>query len=120
MNPDISSFASSQASAIALVQEKLPELKDYPSDQLPPKSIKTEQTENGVYVAFVQEGSGRAFISARCFLVDSEKNITVSGTYSPKPEEGYSGVFSAKICAPVPRTTQIDSTPSDTAPAVEK
>lgn len=47
---------------IAYLQKKYPELKEYPSDNLPPRSIVSEKADEGWYVAFVQEGSGRPII----------------------------------------------------------
>jgi hypothetical protein len=73
-----------EAAAIKLIQNKYPELKAYPSDNLPPKSIKTEKADGGWDVAFVQEGSGVPVILAKCFFVDNAGAITAAGVYSPK------------------------------------
>lgn len=86
----------SEAEAISMVKEQYPELKDYPSNTLPPRSVRTEQAEAGWYVAFIQEGSGRPIISARCYLVNRE----VSGNGSYEPQAGPDDVkrFSIRLC----------------------
>lgn len=66
----------SRSEAISYLQDKYPELKEYPSDNLPPKSIRTEKDKDDWYVAFVQEGSGRPIISAKCYRIKSDKSIT--------------------------------------------
>jgi hypothetical protein len=60
---------------IQLLKDIHPELKDYPSDGLPPKSIKSEFKDDVWYIGFLQEGSGVPIISARCFSVDSDNVI---------------------------------------------
>ena len=69
-NPDLSDNG-----IIQLLKNVYPELKDYPSDGLPPKSIKSEYKDNMWYIGFVQEGSGVPIISARCFSVNSDNVI---------------------------------------------
>jgi hypothetical protein len=49
--------------AVQIIQNEYPEMKKYPGDQLPPESIRTETSDDGWYVAFVEEGSGRPIIS---------------------------------------------------------
>jgi len=88
----------SENEAIYAIQAKNPELKEYPSNQLPPKSIKTEKAENGWYVGFMQEGSGRPVLAVKCFLIDDKQNITVVGEYVPALGADESGVFSPKTC----------------------
>lgn len=66
----------SKDEAIEYLQDKYPELKEYPSDDLPPRSIRTEKDKDDWYVAFVQEGSGRAIISAKCYRIMPNKTIT--------------------------------------------
>jgi hypothetical protein len=70
-------------SAIGLVKAKYPELVGYPSDGLPPRSIGSEDSSEGWYLAFIQNGSGRPILSARCFLVSDEGNVTPTGQYEP-------------------------------------
>ena len=73
----------SESQAVELVKNAHPEFRGYPSDGLPPRSIRTEQKGDSWYVAFVQEGSGRPIISARCFLVSTDESISDIGEYSP-------------------------------------
>jgi len=73
-----------ESEAISLLKAAFPEFKNYPNDNLPPQSIQTKQASNGWYVAFVQEGSGRPILEAKCFLVRQDKTITSIGEYSPK------------------------------------
>lgn len=92
--------SNSYDDAVELIKEQYPELKDYPSDSLPPKSIKTEKASDGWYVAFVQEGSGRPILSAKCFFVDNQNNIMSMRTYNPSIEEDSTAEFSPKTCTP--------------------
>ena len=73
--------------AISLLKAAYPEFKNYPNDNLPPQSIQTKQASNGWYVAFVQEGSGRPILEAKCFLVGDDKTTTSIGEYVPKVGE---------------------------------
>jgi hypothetical protein len=77
----------SESEAISLLKAVYPEFKNYPNDNLPPQSIQTKQAVNGWYVAFVQEGSGRPILEAKCFLVTSDKTLTSLGVYAPKVGE---------------------------------
>ena len=76
-----------ESEAISLLKATYPEFKNYPNDNLPPQSIQTKQASNGWYVAFVQEGSGRPILEAKCFLVTVDKTITSIGEYAPKVGE---------------------------------
>jgi len=89
-----------KATAVQIIKSEFPELKVYPGDQLPPKSIQTEKSDDGWYVAFVQEGSGRPVISAKCFFVDNRKNIMSIRTYTPEIGDDSPEIFSAKTCTP--------------------
>ncbi len=84
---------------IAELKKEFPELRDYPSDALPPRAIKTERVGEGWYVAFVQEGSGRPVISATCFLVDDDLKIVSKKTYTPTVEEDSTAPFSPITCS---------------------
>src|SRR5665647_1838019 len=79
--------ALSESEAISLLKAAYPEYKNYPNDNLPPQSIQTKQASNGWYVAFVQEGSGRPILEAKCFLVKDDKTIICLGEYVPKAGE---------------------------------
>jgi hypothetical protein len=76
-----------ESEAISLLKATYPEYKNYPNDNLPPKSIQTKQTSNGWYVAFVQEGSGRSILEAKCYFVKDDKSIAFIGKYLPKVGE---------------------------------
>lgn len=66
----------SKAKAVIQIKAKYPELKDYPSDKLPPRSIVVEQEQNNLYAAFIQMGSGKpTILEARCFLVKLDNTI---------------------------------------------
>ncbi|MFA6382465.1 MAG: hypothetical protein WCX08_04330 [Candidatus Buchananbacteria bacterium] len=88
--------AISESAAIEIIRNQFPEMGDYPSDNLPPKSIKTEPADGGWYVAFIQEGSGVPVISARCFLVKNDKSL-MQRKYD-SPGNILAGDFSAKEC----------------------
>lgn len=66
--------------AVRLVQENYPDLNKYPADTFPVRSIRTERSSDGWYVAFIQEGSGVPIISARCYHVGNDRNVTLTGT----------------------------------------
>jgi hypothetical protein len=89
-----------EATAVQIIKSEFPELKGYPSNQLPPKSIRTEKSDDGWYVAFIQEGSGRPVISAKCYFVDTTKNILNIKTYTPEIGDDSPEKFSAKTCTP--------------------
>ncbi len=65
--------------AIRILQETYPDLVDYPSGGLPPRSIRTEQAPNGWYIAFIQEGSGLPILSARCYYVGNNQTTRQTG-----------------------------------------
>jgi len=95
----------SEAVAIETIKNQFPEFKEYPSDKLAPTSIKTEKVGGGWYVAFVQEGSGRPIISATCFLVDNQKNISSKEIYNPTVAEDSNAKFSPVTCSPISFTS---------------
>jgi hypothetical protein len=90
----------SESTAIETIKNQFPEFKEYPSDKLAPKSIKTEKATDGWYVAFVQEGSGRPILSAKCYLIDNQKNIVSEKTYNPAIGEDSTAEFSPITCTP--------------------
>ncbi len=90
----------SESEAISILKIANPEFKDYPNNNLAPQSIKTEKMTDGWYIAFIQEGSGRPIISAKCFLIDNQKNILSMRQYNPKVEENSNAEFSPKTCTP--------------------
>jgi hypothetical protein len=66
--------------AIRIAQDARPELKGDPSDTFPPRSIRTERSPEGWYVACIQEGSGLSILSAWCYCVGNDRNVTLTGT----------------------------------------
>jgi flagellar basal body-associated protein FliL len=76
-----------ESEAISLLKAAYPESRNYPNENLPPQSIQTKQATNGWYVAFVQEGSGRPVLEAKCFLVTDDNTITSIGEYVPEVGE---------------------------------
>lgn len=97
-----------EAKAIALVKMNFPEYQDYPSDELPPRLIISEKVDDGWYLAFVQEGSGRLIISARCFLVKNDESVIGNGWYEPDLGDDVVGDFSPRTC----RVSDASITPS--------
>jgi hypothetical protein len=89
--------------AVSILKIRYTEFKDYPNEGLPPQSIRTEKAAGGWYVAFIQEGSGRPIISAKCYFIDNMRSITGSGVYVPAVGEDSFGDFSAKACSPSSR-----------------
>jgi hypothetical protein len=85
-----------ESKAISILKFSYPEYKNYPNDNLPPQSIRTEKGINGWYVAFVQEGSGRPLLGAKCFFVNNKEGIRVIGEFNPAIEDID---FSIKTCS---------------------
>jgi hypothetical protein len=73
----------SQSEAILLIKNSYPELKEYPNESFPQKSIRTEKLGNKWYVSFILHGSGVPIINAKCFFVDNKNNVTFIGEYKP-------------------------------------
>ncbi len=88
---------STKSEAISLLKATYPEYKNYPNDNLPPQSIQTKQVSNGWYVAFVQEGSGRPILEAKCFQVKDDQTIMLIGEYVPKVGEDRYDLFGEDI-----------------------
>jgi hypothetical protein len=84
--------------AVAVLQSRYPEFREYPSDNLPPRSIRTENAADGVYVAFVQEGSGVPIISAQCFLVHDNRTIEKTGVYGTAYNITFPSEFKVERC----------------------
>jgi hypothetical protein len=84
--------------AIRILKEKYPEFKDYPNYKLIPQVIQTESSREGLYVAFVQEGSGRPILYATCFFVKNDGATSKVGEYLPKIGEDKMS-FSLKTCS---------------------
>ncbi|MFW6286037.1 MAG: hypothetical protein ACOC16_02850 [Nanoarchaeota archaeon] len=73
-----------ESEAISILKNTYLEFGNYPNDNLPPQSISTEKDPNGWYVAFVQEGSGRPILGAKCFFVKNDKTIRILGEFNPE------------------------------------
>lgn len=91
----------SEVKAIETIKSKYPELKEYPTDKLAPKTIKTEKATDGWYIAFIQEGSGVPVISAECFWVKNDDSV-IEIKYIPQ-DKIINGEFSAKECRIIER-----------------
>lgn len=98
----------SESRAIATIKNTFPELNDYPSDQLPPRSIKTEKADNGWYVGFVQEGSGRPIISAKCFFVDNNKSVAKISEFNPNINDNALNISPKTCTAILPNDNQTE------------
>jgi hypothetical protein len=84
-----SESVTSAREAIALIQEKNPELKGYPSDNLPPKTIDSVQTATGWLLGFYTLGSGLpGILSAKCYAVTTDGTITKTGQFSANGKGG--------------------------------
>ncbi len=82
----------------AYLQGKYPELLST-GGGLVPRSITIERVGTDWYVAYVQNGSGRPIISARCFRVASDAKVTEQ-SYTV-PLEDRATKFSAVTCRTV-------------------
>lgn len=86
----------SEKTAIESIKEKFPEFTEYPNDLLAPKSIKTEKSFNGWYIAFIQEGSGLPILDAHCYFINNRNDI--SEIKYTKVSGALVSNFSAKEC----------------------
>ncbi len=72
----------SEEEATALVKKQYPELSDFPSDNLPPRIIQSQQINGEWYLAFVTQGSGvDKVIDAKCFFVGLAQKVSHIGDY---------------------------------------
>jgi len=95
LKPEIKTIDENES--VQILKDNYPEFKNYPNDNFPPKAIYTENSAEGWYVAFVQEGSGRPIINATCFLVKNDGSLSKTGEYNPQiiaPRK-----FSIKTCS---------------------
>jgi hypothetical protein len=73
----------SSEQAINLVKDKYPELNDYPSDNLPPKTIETEVVDDEWLIGFYTWGSGLpGILKAECYSVSNNGLIAKTGEFS--------------------------------------
>lgn len=73
-------------------------MSDFPYEGLPPKSIVVEESQDDWYIAFIQEGSGRPIIEARCFIVKPGGEIIENGRFIPESDNIGDLNFSAREC----------------------
>ena len=83
--------------AIQLVKNRYRDLNDYPSEDQWPKTIDTKSAPDGMYVGFMQLGSGVPIISAECFFVGNNRSVRQIGTYNIK-NQGMIMNFSLETC----------------------
>jgi len=86
-------LAVSEAKAIEMIKNRFPELKEYPGVT---KLIKTEKSDDGWYVSFIQEGLGTQISDARCYWVKNN-NKMFSKDYTPQAPD-FIGRFSLEQC----------------------
>lgn len=84
--------------SVIQIKKKFSELRDYPSNKLPPRSIIIEESQNDLFIAFIQNGSGRPILEARCFLVKSDGTIIDNGKSVPGLDNNDNLYFSAREC----------------------
>jgi hypothetical protein len=68
--------------AIQLVKNRYRDLNEYPSEDMWPKTIETKSASDGMYIGFMQLGSGVPIISAECFFVGNNRSVRHVGTYN--------------------------------------
>lgn len=80
---------TSMNEAISHIKEVKPELRNFPSDNLPPTRIETKEVENGWLLGFYTEGSGLpGILKAECYLVKNSGDITATGKFSAGGKAG--------------------------------
>lgn len=80
---------SSADDAIKRVQKMESSLRDYPSDNLPPKRIAQEEIKDGWLLGFYMEGSGLpGILAASCYRVMNDGTITSTGFFSANGQPG--------------------------------
>lgn len=91
---------SSSDEAIMIVQEIYPELRTYPSDNLPIKRIVSESSPKGWLVGFNKEGSGLpGILKAQCYFISKYGEISLTGEFAAKGMGGPVGLDLA-TCSP--------------------
>jgi heat shock protein HslJ len=95
----ISADPQTDEQAVTLVKKAYPFYEDYPSDNLPPKSIEVEKTSEGWRVGMYMEGSGlQGILKANCFLVASSGAVIETGIFQG---EGPAKRINLATCTPV-------------------
>ena len=87
--------------AVSYLEQMYPEVRGYASgaNELPSKSVSVEKSDNDWYVAFVQEGSGRPIIGAKCFLIRSDDTV-IEREFTASIDDANTN-FSAQKCSTV-------------------
>lgn len=84
--------------AIALVKKSYPAYAEYPSNNLPPKSVEVINTPAGWRVGMYVEGSGvRGILKANCFLVSRSGIVSETGFFNG---EGPALSINLSTCTP--------------------
>jgi hypothetical protein len=84
--------------AVALVKKSYPAFQDYPSDNLPPKTIEATSTPEGWRVGMYMNGSGLpGILRADCFLVTASGKVTQIGFFNG---EGPAKSINLATCTP--------------------
>ncbi|MFA6338454.1 MAG: hypothetical protein WCW87_00095 [Candidatus Paceibacterota bacterium] len=98
LNEKIMPVNFSEDQAIAMVKARYPEFADYPSNDLPPKTVMTTFDVNGWYVAFIKKGLVFPVVGANCFLVKGDSSIVENGKFTPDNSTISKEDFSPKTC----------------------
>lgn len=80
-----------ETEAISVVKDRYPELRTYPGDTLPPKTINaTRLSDNsGWGLVFAENGSGLpGILKARCFTVSDDRTLKSTGTFTRTGNQG--------------------------------
>jgi hypothetical protein len=92
------SAVSTGDQAVALIKKTYPAFTDYPSDNLPPKSIEVISVQEGWRVGMYMEGSGLpGILKADCFLVTKEGVVSETGIFGG---EGPAKAINLETCTP--------------------
>ncbi len=84
--------------AVASVKKTYPKYQDYPSDNLPPKTIEVVESEEGWRVGMYVRGSGLpGILSADCFIVSRTGAVTENGFFNG---EGPAAAINLATCTP--------------------
>lgn len=84
--------------AVMLVKKTYPQYADYPSDNLPPKSVEVVGVEEGFRVGMYVHGSGLpGILQANCFLITKLGGVTESGFFNG---EGPATSINLQTCTP--------------------
>ncbi len=79
----------SSEEAVAFLKTKHPELKSYPSDNLPPKRIEVKDVGTGWQVGFYSEGSGLpGILAAKCYFINTYGDERSTGEFSAGGKAG--------------------------------